>query len=66
MKQVILCNWNFMRFVRLGLGIAVMVQSVIAGNSGMGVLGLVFTAMPVFNMGCCKTVGCKTNPAKPS
>jgi len=27
---------------------------------------LVFTAMPVFNIGCCKTAGCKTNPAKPS
>lgn len=32
MKQVIFSNWNFMRFLRLGLGMAIIVQSVMAGN----------------------------------
>lgn len=40
MKQVIFSNWNFMRFLRLGLGIAIIVQSVMAGNWTMGILGL--------------------------
>lgn len=30
MKQAILSNWNFMRFLRLGLGIFIIVQDVTA------------------------------------
>lgn len=64
MKQVIFSNWNFMRFLRLGLGIAIIVQSVMAGNWAMGIVGLLFTAMPVFNMGCCGTGGCNAPKTK--
>lgn len=64
-KQAILSNWNFMRFLRLALGIAIIVQSAIAGNWAMAVVGLLFTAMPVFNIGCCGTAGCAT-PVKKS
>lgn len=60
MKQEILRNWNVMRFVRLGLGIAIIVQAVIAGDWMMGILGLLFTTMPVFNIGCCTTGSCNT------
>lgn len=63
MKQTIISNWNFMRFLRLGLGIAIIIQSVLAGNWTMGVLGVLFAAMPVFNIGCCGPAGC-TAPAK--
>jgi hypothetical protein len=66
MKQVIFSNWNFMRFLRLGLGIAIIVQSVMANNWTMGILGLLFTAMPVFNIGCCGTSGCNTSTKKTS
>ena len=65
MKQIILSNWNFMRFLRLGLGIAIIIQSTLAGNWTMGILGLLFTAMPVFNIGCCGSAGC-TTPVKKS
>lgn len=58
MKQQILSNWNVMRFVRLGLGIAIIVQAVIARDWMMGILGILFTTMPVFNIGCCATGGC--------
>lgn len=57
---------EFWGFIKLGLGNAVIVQSVIAGNWGMGVLGLVFTAMSVFNIGCCQTADFKTITTKPS
>ena len=60
MKQTILRNWNFMRFLRLALGIAIIVQSAMNGNWAMGLVGLLFTAMPVFNIGCCGTSGCNT------
>ena len=65
MKQTILRNWNFMRFLRLALGIAIIVQSAMNGNCAMGLVGLLFTAMPVFNIGCCGTSGCNT-PIKQS
>ena len=65
MKQTILSNWNFIRFLRLGLGIAIIVQSIMTGSWTMGIFGLLFTAMPVFNIGCCGTAGCNT-PGKKS
>ena len=58
MKSGILANWNFMRFVRLALGIAIIVQSVMAKDWVMAVMGILFTSMPVFNIGCCATGGC--------
>jgi hypothetical protein len=66
MKQVILSNWNFMRFLRLGLGIFIIVQSVIVKDLTMGVLGILFTIMPIFNIGCCGVGGCATVPPKRS
>ena len=65
MKQTILSNWNFMRFLRLVLGMAIIVQSTLESNWAMAILGLLFTAMPVFNIGCCGTAGCAT-PVKKS
>ncbi len=47
-----------MRFVRLGLGIAVIIQAIIYKDITMGILGLAFTAMPIFNVGCCGVNGC--------
>ena len=60
MKQAILSNWNFMRFVRLVLGIAIIVQSVLVKDWTMGILGVLFTSMPIFNIGCCGVGGCAT------
>lgn len=65
MLQNILTNWNFMRFLRLGLGIAIIVQAVMAKDWTMGILGALFISMPVFNIGCCGTAGCAT-PVKKS
>lgn len=58
MKQTIFTNWTFMRFLRLGLGLAILVQAVIAKDWLFALLGLAFTAMPVFNVGCCGNSGC--------
>lgn len=57
MKKAILANWNFMRFLRLGIGIAIVVQAIIANNWTMGVIGTLFISMPLFNVGCCATGG---------
>lgn len=58
MKQTIFTNWNFMRFLRLGLGFAVLVQAAMAKDVTFVILGLLFTSMPVFNIGCCGANGC--------
>ncbi|MEP7237054.1 MAG: hypothetical protein ABI685_04290 [Ferruginibacter sp.] len=58
MKQTILSNWNFIRLLRLGVGIAILVQAIIVRDILFAFLGLIFTAMPVFNIGCCGTQGC--------
>lgn len=63
MKQTILKNWTFMRFLRLGLGLAVLIQAIIAKDVLFALFGLAFMAMPVFNVGCCATGGC-TAPVK--
>lgn len=58
MKQTIFYNWNFMRFIRLVLGIFIIVQGVMAKDWGIGLLGIFFTAMPLLNIGCCGAGGC--------
>jgi len=58
MKQAIFSNWNFIRFLRLAIGIAILVQAVIARDFLFAIMGLIFTLMPVFNIGCCGSQGC--------
>lgn len=64
MKQTIFSNWNFVRLLRLGAGIAILVQAFIARDILFAFLGLIFTAMPVFNIGCCGTQGCNVPAEK--
>ena len=63
MKQTILSNWTLMRFLRLAIGIAILVQAVIAKDILFAFAGILFTALPVFNVGCCGINRCYT-PAK--
>ena len=63
MKQIIFRNWNFMRFLRLAIGIGIIVQSVATRQWVLGILGILFTIMPLFNVGCCGVGGCGL-PAK--
>lgn len=42
-----------MRVMRLGLGVAIVVQSAMAHETAMILIGLLFTGMAVFNIGCC-------------
>ncbi len=63
MRQTILYNWNFLRFFRLGLGIAIIIQAVMAKDYFFGFAGILFAGMAVFNMGCCGMGGCNTSVA---
>lgn len=66
MKEILFSNWTFIRFLRLGMGIAIIVQALVVKDVLFGFLGLVLTAMPLFNMGCCGTQDCYMPPAKPT
>jgi hypothetical protein len=62
MKDLILNNWNIIRFLRLGIGVAIIVQAIIAADILFGLAGLLFTGMTVFNASCCGTGACATTP----
>ncbi len=56
--ESILSNWNLFRFIRLGLGVFILVQGIMTGDKFSLILGSLFTLMPVFNVGCCGAGGC--------
>lgn len=63
MKDLIFKNWNLVRFIRLGIGLFILVQAVIAADVLFGLAGLLFTGMAVFNAGCGSTGTC--TPSRP-
>ena len=62
MKQAILTNWTFSRFLRLILGFVILAEAISSKDLTIGFAGLLFTMMPVFNIGCCGTGACCTQP----
>lgn len=59
-------NWNFMRILRLAMGIFVIVTGVQVNDWMFVSLGLIFSAMPIFNIGCCGINTCTTNNCAPA
>lgn len=61
MWQNILQNWNLSRWIRLALGIIILIQAVVAADVMVGVMGAMLIVMPLLNVGCCSTAGyCST------
>lgn len=58
MKRI-LSGWNFMRVLRLALGIFIVVQGIVVKDWTFTALGSIFLLMPLLNIGCCSTSGCK-------
>lgn len=63
MKQIVFNNWNLVRVFRLIMGIAITVQAVMMKDALFGIAGVLFTIMPIFNIGCA-TGNCVVPPAK--
>ncbi|HQW82961.1 MAG TPA: hypothetical protein PK987_00785 [Ferruginibacter sp.] len=66
MKKQLTTNWNFIRLIRLLVGFAILMQAILVSDVLFIILGILFTAMPVFNIGCCSTNGCYTPVQKKS
>ena len=64
MKQIMLKNWTLFRWLRFAIGLAVFVQAIISRDSLLGIAGLMFTSMAVFNFGCCGVGSCNVRPPK--
>lgn len=47
-----------MRFIRLALGVFILIQGIQTGEWLMMIFGAGFTLMPLFNVGCCATGNC--------
>lgn len=60
MKQILLNNWNFIRLLRLGMGIAIVVQAVTVRDTFLCIIGLLLAVMALFNAGCCGAGNCYT------
>lgn len=59
-------NWDFMRVLRLAIGIFIIVQGVQAKEWLFVGAGVLFSLMPILNIGCCGVSGCKTPVSKSS
>lgn len=51
-------NWNYIRVIRLVLGIIVLIQAVYTTTYLFLIPGILFTGMALFNTSCCGSNGC--------
>ena len=54
-----LSNWNIMRVLRLALGVFVIVQGIMDNQWMLAAFGALFALMPLMNISCCGTTGCR-------
>ncbi len=57
-------GWDVIRIIRLLLGIAIIAQSVRSGHWGLMIAGILFSLMPIFNIGCCAGGNCSVPVGK--
>ena len=57
-------NWNIVRFLRLAIGAAVLVQGILMKDWLLSGLGGLFALMSLMNVGCGTNGNCTTNYAK--
>ncbi len=69
MLNTILKNWNFVRLLRLAIGVFLFVEALISQKWFLVAVGAIFVLMPLLNFGCCATGDCavpQNNPKKSS
>ena len=57
-KETLFTGWNFMRFLRLGIGIYIAIQAVETQSLFSGVVAVFFLFQAITNTGCCGSNGC--------
>jgi hypothetical protein len=62
--KTILSNWNFMRGLRLLLGVIILVQGIEAKEWMYAFAGIILAGMAFANIGCCGVGGCNVPSSK--
>jgi hypothetical protein len=57
-RETLLTNWNFMRLLRLGLGIYIAIQAVETQSKISMIFAVFFLFQALTNTGCCGSNGC--------
>lgn len=63
MKDILFRNWNFVRILRLIMGVAIIVMGIQQQQTMMAVLGGLFSLLAIFNAGC-TAQGCNYPPSQ--
>jgi len=61
-KNMLLGNWTFMRWLRLFLGVTIGIQAVVSHDVLSGGIAAFLLLQTAFNRGCCGMNGCETLP----
>lgn len=64
MRETLLSGWNFLRIVRLVLGLALVIQAIQQQFWAAGLLGGLLVFQSLSNTGCCGPSGCRVPPAR--
>ena len=57
-RETLFTDWNFMRILRLGLGIYISIQAVETQSMISAIFALFFLFQAITNTGCCGSNGC--------
>lgn len=60
-KIIAFKGWNGMRWLRLGLGILILIQGIKNHDWIMNIIAVSLILQAIFNAACCSTGGCYTN-----
>ncbi len=63
-KQILFTNWNFIRWVKLGLGLVVGIQSIQNHEPVLGFLSAFLLFQAIINTGCCGAGACAVSKTK--
>lgn len=64
--QTLLTGWNFLRWLRLILSVAIIFQAIETKDMFYGVLALLLLYQTIANVGCCGVNNCTVPPTKNS
>ncbi|MCB0507402.1 MAG: hypothetical protein R2739_00075 [Chitinophagales bacterium] len=59
-KYQLFNQWNIIRFIRLMLGIIILVQAILMRDFLIGAISIYFLYQAIFNQSCCGTNNCST------
>ncbi|MBA3900016.1 MAG: hypothetical protein H0X62_07370 [Bacteroidetes bacterium] len=63
-KQIVQSHWDYVRWLRLLIGIGFLIGSIISRDGLTALVGGFFLFQAVFNISCCGASGCATGTSK--